>query len=50
MSLTRTHCWAAHGGTQGVYTHASSSTGTEMTFSVFVPEHKSGAKLPVLWY
>jgi S-formylglutathione hydrolase len=25
-------------------------TGTEMTFAVFVPEHASGAKLPVLWY
>lgn len=40
----------AHGGTQGVYRHASAETGTEMTFSVFVPEHASGAKLPVLWY
>jgi S-formylglutathione hydrolase len=40
----------SHGGTQGVYRHASSSTGTEMLFSVFVPEHVPGAKLPVLWY
>jgi S-formylglutathione hydrolase len=40
----------SHGGTQGVYRHASSETGTEMTFSVFVPEHAPGAKLPVLWY
>ena len=40
----------AHGGTQGVYRHASSATGTDMTFSVFVPEHGEGAKLPVLWY
>ena len=38
------------GGTQGVYKHASTSTGTEMTFSVFVPDHAEGAKLPVLWY
>ncbi|GGB90894.1 S-formylglutathione hydrolase [Novosphingobium endophyticum] len=38
------------GGTQGVYRHQSSETGTEMTFSVFVPEHAPGAKLPVLWY
>ncbi len=37
-------------GTQGVYKHASTSTGTEMTFSVFVPDHAEGAKLPVLWY
>ncbi len=40
----------AHGGTQGVYRHASAETGTEMTFSVFVPDHAPGAKLPVLWY
>lgn len=40
----------AHGGTQGVYRHASSATGTDMTFAVFVPEHQTGAKLPVLWY
>jgi S-formylglutathione hydrolase len=40
----------AHGGTQGVYSHASEATGTPMTFSVFVPDHAAGAKLPVLWY
>jgi len=40
----------SHGGSQGVYTHAASATGTPMTFSVFVPEHAPGAKLPVLWY
>jgi S-formylglutathione hydrolase len=42
--------WRGHGGTQGVYTHASSATGTPMTFAVFVPDHEPGAKLPVLWY
>ena len=40
----------SHGGTQGVYRHASAATGTDMVFSVFVPEHAPGAKLPVLWY
>ncbi|MBX9644095.1 MAG: S-formylglutathione hydrolase [Novosphingobium sp.] len=40
----------AYAGTQGVYTHQSSATGTPMTFSVFVPDHAEGAKLPVLWY
>lgn len=40
----------SHGGTQGVYRHASAETGTEMTCSVFVPDHAPGAKLPVLWY
>jgi len=42
--------WRSHGGTQGVYTHASASTGTDMTFSVFVPDHAPGARLPVLWF
>lgn len=42
--------WRSHGGTQGVYSHASRETGTEMTFSVFVPDHAPGASLPVLWY
>jgi S-formylglutathione hydrolase len=40
----------SHGGAQGVYTHLSEATGTEMTFSVFVPEHTPGDRLPVLWY
>lgn len=40
----------SHGGMQGVYKHASAETGTEMTFSVFVPEHQPDARLPVLWY
>lgn len=40
----------SHDGMQGVYKHASTSTNTEMTFSVFVPPHASGARLPVLWY
>lgn len=40
----------SHGGVQGVYRHPSAVTGTEMTFSVFVPPHAPGAKLPVVWY
>lgn len=40
----------AFGGTQGVYRHSSTQTGTDMTFSVFVPDHAPGAKLPVVWY
>ncbi len=40
----------SYGGTQGVYRHASTETGTPMTFSVFVPEHRPGEKLPVIWY
>ena len=38
------------GGTQGVYAHDSAETGTRMTFSVFVPDHAPGAKLPLIWY
>lgn len=38
------------GGIQGVYRHQSASTGTEMTFAVYVPEHAAGASLPVLWW
>ncbi|NRD90205.1 S-formylglutathione hydrolase [Sphingopyxis sp. BSNA05] len=37
-------------GTQGVYSHASAETGTDMTFAVYVPDHEKGAKLPVVWY
>jgi len=40
----------SHGGTQGVYRHKSTATGTDMVFSAFVPDHAPGAKLPVLWY
>jgi len=38
------------GGEQAVLRHASEVTGTDMTFSVFVPDHAEGAKLPVVWY
>ncbi|MCP1470240.1 S-formylglutathione hydrolase [Sphingobium sp. OAS761] len=40
----------AFGGVQGVYRHASASTGTDMTFSVYVPPHDPGVALPVVWY
>lgn len=48
--MEQVSAWRSHGGTQGVYTHQSASTGTPMTFSVFVPDHAPGARLPVLWY
>ncbi|TGX53419.1 S-formylglutathione hydrolase [Sphingomonas gei] len=48
METLSTH--KAHGGVQGVYRHASAATGTDMIFSVYVPPHAAGAKLPVLWY
>ncbi|GIQ74192.1 S-formylglutathione hydrolase [Bradyrhizobium sp. RD5-C2] len=40
----------SHGGTQGVYRHPSRETKTDMTFSVFVPDHATGSKLPVVTY
>ena len=40
----------AFGGEQGVYRHRSLETGAEMSFSLFVPPHAPGAKLPVVWY
>ncbi len=47
QTVSQNRCFA---GTQGVYKHASTATGTEMTFSVYVPPHPDGAKLPVVWY
>ena len=50
MTLDTVSTNVAHGGVQGVYRHASAATGTDMTFSVFVPPHAPGATLPVVWY
>jgi S-formylglutathione hydrolase len=50
MALDTVSTNQSHGGVQGVYKHASSATGTEMIFSVFVPPHEAGTKLPVIWY
>jgi S-formylglutathione hydrolase len=38
------------GGTQGVYKHASSATGTDMTFGLFLPAEAEDGPVPVLWY
>ena len=41
----------SHGGRQLVCSHASTATGTGMTFSIFLPpQAEGGAKLPVVWY
>ena len=50
MTLETVSEGKAFGGTQGVYRHASTATGTDMTFAVYVPPHAEGAKLPVVWY
>jgi len=40
-----------HGGRQLVCSHASVATGTDMTFSIFLPpQAEDGGKLPVVWY
>jgi S-formylglutathione hydrolase len=50
MTLKTVSLNKSHGGMQGVYRHASGETRTDMTFSVYVPPHQDGAKLPVVWY
>ena len=46
-TLSENRCF---GGTQGVYRHASSATGTDMTFGLFLPAEASDGPVPVLWY
>lgn len=38
------------GGVQGVYSHASSATETQMTFGLFLPEEAENGPVPILWY
>ncbi|HEX8192898.1 MAG TPA: alpha/beta hydrolase-fold protein, partial [Allosphingosinicella sp.] len=46
LSVTR-----AHGGTLHVVKHPSRATGTDMTFSIFLPPAADvGAPCPVVWY
>ena len=37
-------------GVQGVYSHASGATGTEMTYGLFLPAEAEDGPVPVLWY
>src|SRR2546429_7340008 len=50
MDLETVSLNRSHGGVQGVYRHASRETKTPMTFSVYVPQHEAGTRLPVVWY
>jgi len=51
MTLDTISVTRAHGGTQHVVRHRSRTTGTDMTFSVFVPpQADEGALCPVVWY
>lgn len=37
-------------GVQGVYTHASRATGTDMTFGLFLPSEARDGPVPLLWF
>jgi S-formylglutathione hydrolase len=51
MGLNTLAVARAHGGTQHVVAHRSEATGTDMTFSVFVPpQADDGTPCPVIWY
>ena len=50
MSLEIVSESRSHEGRQLVVKHASEATGTEMTFSVFLPPQAQDRKCPVLWY
>ena len=50
MSIETRSLAKSHGGIQGVYSHASEACHCPMTFAVFVPPHRQGTRLPVLWY
>ena len=50
MTLATVNENRSFGGVQGVYSHDSAETGTQMTFAVYVPPHAAGERLPVLWY
>jgi S-formylglutathione hydrolase len=41
---------ACHDGVQRFYTHDSRAVGLPMRFSVFIPAHAEGARLPALFY
>ncbi|WP_300011139.1 S-formylglutathione hydrolase [uncultured Roseobacter sp.] len=41
---------ACFGGTQGVYTHASTPCACDMTFGLFLPRDAEDGPVPLLWY
>lgn len=47
QTVSKNKCF---GGTQGVYTHASKATGTDMTFGLLLPVEAQDGPVPVLWY
>ncbi|KLI64953.1 S-formylglutathione hydrolase [Aurantiacibacter marinus] len=50
MTLEHISTSRSYTGEQQVWRHESTSTGTPMTFAVYVPDHAPGTKLPVIWW
>jgi S-formylglutathione hydrolase len=48
MTLILTNSWASFGGEQRVYKHAARSTGTQMTFSLYLPPDAKAGPVPVV--
>jgi S-formylglutathione hydrolase len=46
-TVSQSRCF---GGTQFVYRHCSSETGTGMQFAVFVPPQAKQGRIPLVWY
>ncbi|NBT31283.1 MAG: S-formylglutathione hydrolase [Rhodobacteraceae bacterium] len=46
-TLSENKCF---GGVQGIYSHASQATGTDMTFGLFLPAEAQDGPVPVLWF
>ena len=51
MALETIAAHRCHGGVQTVYRHASTTTGTDMEFSVYLPPAaENGRRCPVVWW
>ncbi len=50
MALETVSEQTCFGGKQGVYKHHSVSTGTDMTFAVYLPPTAADGPVPVVWY
>ncbi|MDW3223810.1 MAG: S-formylglutathione hydrolase [Paracoccaceae bacterium] len=46
-TISENACFA---GTQGVYTHPSTSCACDMTFGLFLPQEANDGPVPLLWY
>jgi S-formylglutathione hydrolase len=46
-TLSENRCF---GGVQGVYSHPSKATGTDMTFGLYLPPQAEDGPVPVLWF